>query len=175
MDATLYFEDRDLGCVRTHRLREFDPNRVPRSKYPLLLVLRGLEHPEPGASIHAFKTTIDAYIERSGAEVLVDNRTAMGGAPMGAGHLDQAGDRRARIEAKLWERLQASHVEVVDESQLHAGHPGAASGAGHFSVVVVSARFRGLSIVDAQRLVYEALTDEMEEAIHALRIRTLAE
>lgn len=87
--------------------------------------------------------------------------------------MSESGNRRSRIEAKLSERLAASHVEVVDESHLHRGHPGALSGAGHFSVVVCSMRFRGLSAMDAQRLVYEALGDEMEHAIHALRIRTL--
>ena len=82
-------------------------------------------------------------------------------------------DRRARIERKLRERLAAVHVEVVDESHLHAGHAGAASGAGHFRALVVSPRFAGLSLVAAQRLVYEALDDEMGSEIHALSVRTL--
>jgi BolA protein len=82
-------------------------------------------------------------------------------------------DRRARIERKLRERLLALHVEVVDESHLHVGHAGAASGAGHFRALVVSSRFAGLSLVAAQRLVYEALADEMESAIHALSVKTL--
>jgi len=80
--------------------------------------------------------------------------------------------RRARIEAKLRDRLAASHVEVQDESHLHAGHAGAASGGGHFRATIVSARFDGLSRVRAQQLVYEALDDEMGSAIHALAMRT---
>ena len=83
-------------------------------------------------------------------------------------------ERRVRIERKLRERLAAVHVEVVDESHLHAGHAGAASGAGHFRALVVSPRFAGLSLVAAQRLVYEALGDEMGSEIHALSVRTLA-
>ncbi len=82
-------------------------------------------------------------------------------------------DRRARIERKLSERLAALHVEVVDESHLHVGHAGAASGGGHFRALVVSPRFEGLSRVAAQRLVYEALGDEMGGEIHALSVRTL--
>jgi BolA protein len=38
---------------------------------------------------------------------------------------------------------------------------------------VVSPRFAGLSLVAAQRLVYEALADEMGGEIHALSVRTL--
>jgi BolA protein len=82
-------------------------------------------------------------------------------------------ERRERIEAKLRERLAAEHVEVVDESHLHAGHAGAAGGGGHFRALVVSARFEGLGPVAAQRLVYDALADEMGGEIHALSIRTL--
>jgi len=81
-------------------------------------------------------------------------------------------ERRARIERKLRERLEASEVRVIDDSAAHAGHAGAASGAGHFCAFVVSERFAGLSRVAAQRLVYEALADEMGAAIHALSIRT---
>ena len=82
--------------------------------------------------------------------------------------------RRARIEAKLRERLAATHVELLDESHLHAGHAGAASGAGHFRATIVSQQFAGLSRLEAQRLVYRALSDEMGDQIHALTMRTLA-
>ena len=59
-----------------------------------------------------------------------------------------------------------------DDSAAHAGHAGAASGAGHFRAFIVSEKFEGLSKVAAQRLVYAALDDEMGSAIHALSIRT---
>lgn len=81
--------------------------------------------------------------------------------------------RAQRIEAQLRQALDASHVEVVDESALHVGHAGAASGAGHFRVCVVSAQFEGKPRVAAQRLVYRALADMMESEIHALSIRAL--
>ncbi len=82
-------------------------------------------------------------------------------------------ERRQRIETKLREGLGADHVEVIDESHLHVGHAGAASGAGHFRATVVSSRFAGLGLVEAQRLVYQALGDEMGGEIHALALRTL--
>jgi len=82
-------------------------------------------------------------------------------------------ERAARIEQKLRERLEVVHVEVVDESHLHVGHAGAADGRGHFRVVIVSPRFQGLGRVAAQRVVYEALGEEMESEIHALSISAL--
>lgn len=81
-------------------------------------------------------------------------------------------DRRNRIESRLREALAASHVEVVDESHLHAGHAGAASGGGHFRATIVSDRFESLSRIARQRLVYEMLAAEMGGEIHAFSMRT---
>ncbi|MCS5635267.1 MAG: BolA family transcriptional regulator, partial [Myxococcota bacterium] len=52
-------------------------------------------------------------------------------------------DRRSRIEEKLARELEVLHLEVVDESHLHAGHEGARSGGGHFRATIVSSRFEG--------------------------------
>ncbi len=81
-------------------------------------------------------------------------------------------NRPDRIESKLREHLSATHVEVIDESHLHAGHVGAQSGGGHFRVTVVSDRFEGLSTLQSQRLVFQALADEMRTEIHALSMST---
>ena len=80
----------------------------------------------------------------------------------------------ARIEATLRQALSATDVRVEDESALHAGHAGAASGGGHYRVTVVSALFTGKTSVQRHRLVYAALADEMPRTIHALALTTLA-
>ncbi|HEY5657938.1 MAG TPA: BolA family protein [Myxococcota bacterium] len=82
-------------------------------------------------------------------------------------------DRRLYIEEKLRDALDAARVEVVDESALHAGHAGAASGGGHFRALIVSDRFAGKSLLERQRLVYAALAEEMSGQIHALSMTTL--
>ncbi len=81
--------------------------------------------------------------------------------------------RSQAIKAALEQKLDATHVEVVDQSTLHEGHAGSAVGGGHYQVLVVSDRFDGLNRVAAQRLVYEALGDLMQTEIHALSMRTL--
>jgi BolA protein len=77
-----------------------------------------------------------------------------------------------RIETALRRALAPLHLEVVDESALHAGHPGAAGG-GHFRALVVSDRFQGQDLLTRQRMVYAALGDAMKSEIHALALRTL--
>jgi len=76
------------------------------------------------------------------------------------------------IKRKLGAALDATHVEVVDESHRHAGHAGARGGGGHYEVTVVTAAFEGLPPLARHRLVYRALADEMSGAIHALSLRT---
>jgi len=81
-----------------------------------------------------------------------------------------------RVE-RLKERLQAlepEHLEVIDDSHRHAGHAGAADGRGHFTVLVMSKRFAGLSTLRRHRLVYEVVGDLMISDIHALSIQALA-
>jgi len=83
-------------------------------------------------------------------------------------------DRLGRIEAKLRGAFEPVHMEVVDESHLHAGHAGARSGAGHYRVTIVSTRFDDAGRIERQRMVYGVLADEMGPEIHALSLTTLA-
>jgi len=82
--------------------------------------------------------------------------------------------RVARIEERLRAALDPVDLEVIDDSHLHAGHAGAADGRGHFTVIVVSERFRGVPVVRRHRLVYEAVGDMMTTDVHALSIQALA-
>jgi BolA protein len=82
--------------------------------------------------------------------------------------------RVARIEERLRTALEPVELQVIDESHRHVGHAGAADGHGHYSVIVVSERFRGLPVVRRHRLVYEAVGDMMTTDVHALSIQALA-
>ncbi|MBU3577966.1 BolA family transcriptional regulator [Polynucleobacter sp. UK-Kesae-W10] len=66
------------------------------------------------------------------------------------------------------------HLEIEDESHLHAGHAGAASGGGHFKVTIVAPEFKGLNLVSRHRAIYEALKTHIPSEIHALTISALS-
>ena len=81
-----------------------------------------------------------------------------------------------RIEAireRLKKNLNPSQLDIIDESHLHAGHVGAAGGAGHFTVTIVSDQFNNKSLIERHRLVYQAVDDLMQTEIHALSIQAL--
>ncbi len=76
------------------------------------------------------------------------------------------------IEATLRERLEPTHLEVLDESAAHAGHAGA-NGLGfgtHFRVRIGGPRLAGLGRVQAHRLVYDALQAYIDAGLHAVAI-----
>lgn len=77
------------------------------------------------------------------------------------------------IEQRMRADLEAASIDLIDESALHAGHAGAAGGGGHYRMRIVSPRFAGLSRIARHRLVYDALSDLMRNAIHALTIEAL--
>ena len=82
--------------------------------------------------------------------------------------------RDERLRARIVAALAPLHLALTDDSGAHTGHPGAAGGAGHYTVVVVSARFAGLPLVARHRLVYDAVGDLMPNEVHALAITAYA-
>lgn len=86
------------------------------------------------------------------------------------------------IEMLLRERLEAafspSFLEVQNDSSLHAGHNHRARTAGetHFTIVIVSPAFSGVSRLKRHQMVYNLFKKEMadEDGIHALVIKAFA-
>lgn len=83
-------------------------------------------------------------------------------------------DRISRIRAALSEALATEDIVIRDDGHKHIGHPGAATGLGHFHVTIRSPRFAGINMIDRHRLVYEALGELLKTDIHAVQIRALA-
>jgi BolA family transcriptional regulator, general stress-responsive regulator len=79
------------------------------------------------------------------------------------------------LREKLMIALEPIRLDIVNESELHAGHrnsPG--TGESHFRLLIVSPRFAGLSRVARHRLVNEALAGLVGGRVHALALSTHA-
>lgn len=74
------------------------------------------------------------------------------------------------LRQRLMDSLSPTELTIENESHLHAGHAGAASGAQHFAIRIVSPQFAGINRMAQHRLVYAAVADLMLNPIHALRI-----
>lgn len=82
-------------------------------------------------------------------------------------------NRVEAIRERLTSQLNPSELDIIDESHLHAGHAGAASGAGHFAVTIVADEFKGKSLIERHRAIYLAVDDLMKTEIHALSIKAI--
>ena len=83
-------------------------------------------------------------------------------------------DRVQQIQDMLEAAFSPSHLQVKDQSHLHAGHAGAQGGMGHFEVTIVADAFSERSRIERHRLVYTALGTMMQTDIHALKVNAFA-
>jgi BolA protein len=83
------------------------------------------------------------------------------------------GDLASTLRTRLQD-LAPSALEIHDDSAEHVGHPGAAGGGGHFSLLIVSNAFRGISRLERHQKVLARVSDLLPHPIHALSIKALA-
>uniref|UniRef100_A0A8D0G859 BolA-like protein 1 n=1 Tax=Sphenodon punctatus TaxID=8508 RepID=A0A8D0G859_SPHPU len=72
------------------------------------------------------------------------------------------------IRSKLQQSLEPIHLEVINESHMHAVPRGSET---HFRVAVASIRFEGMSLIQRHRLVNQILQEELAGPVHALSIQ----
>ncbi|MBU2357956.1 BolA family protein [Loktanella sp. M215] len=77
----------------------------------------------------------------------------------------------ADIRDALTRGLSPEHLEVINESHLHAGHSGDdGSGESHWQVVIGAASLDGKSRLAKHRAVHDALGPDIIDRLHALAI-----
>ena len=76
-------------------------------------------------------------------------------------------NRQTTIETLLTQSLTPLHLEVLDESHMHAVPVGAQS---HFRVLVVSDQFEGEGALARHRRVNGLLREEFGRGLHALAL-----
>ena len=82
--------------------------------------------------------------------------------------------RITAFEEDLRKSFQVIDLLIEDESHLHDGHAGAATGGGHFKLKIIAPEFNGLSLVARHRAVYSALNRHIPKEIHALTITAIS-
>lgn len=93
---------------------------------------------------------------------------------------DASGPVATRIEAKLTAAFRPLELEITNQSHLHEGHAGAPAhddpdrAESHFKVRIVAELFEGMSRIERQRQVNEALAEELAGPVHMLSMETVA-
>ena len=79
------------------------------------------------------------------------------------------------IQKRLTNHFSPEELQIVDESQNHAGHAGvAATGGAHIRIAIKSKSIEGLTRVEKHRKINACLEDLLKSnQIHALSIKIL--
>ncbi|KZO96556.1 bola-like protein [Calocera viscosa TUFC12733] len=81
------------------------------------------------------------------------------------------------IRSKLTALLSPTALDIQNDSWKHRHHApmreiGGGDGETHFAVQVVSPEFEGKNTMARHRMIYAALSEEMQEGLHALSLTT---
>lgn len=91
--------------------------------------------------------------------------------------------KQSAMEAKLVAAFAPEHLEIINESHLHAGHHhhgsdhhAAFNGSGetHFRIRIVAHAFADMSRIARHRAINEVLKDELANGVHALALEPSA-
>ncbi|PJE77839.1 DNA-binding transcriptional regulator BolA [invertebrate metagenome] len=76
---------------------------------------------------------------------------------------------QTHLETKLTQALNPEHLEIINESYMHHVPEGSES---HFKVIIVSHSFEGKMAVKRHQLIYQLLSEELQQSVHALALHT---
>lgn len=84
----------------------------------------------------------------------------------------EKGPVQQEMEARLVAALAPTRLVVTNDSARHRGHAGDdGSGESHFTVEIEAPAFAGMTRLERQRAVNQALGDLLRDRIHALAIK----
>jgi len=78
---------------------------------------------------------------------------------------------KEKITDILNEAFTIDTLKVIDDSDKHIGHPESIGSGGHFTVYIISDDFKGKTLLERHRLIYQVLMKELQTEIHALAIK----
>ena len=75
-----------------------------------------------------------------------------------------------KVKAKINEKLITEQLTIVDNSNLHSRHKSFDSEKFYLKLIIKSDKLKSMSKIEAHKLIFSILRDEMKSKIHALEI-----
>ena len=75
-----------------------------------------------------------------------------------------------KIKTKINKRINPEQIMLIDNSNLHAKHKSFDSAKLHLKLIIKCAKLKNMSKIDAHKVIFSILKDEMKNKIHALEI-----
>ena len=75
-----------------------------------------------------------------------------------------------KIKAKINNKLSPEQILLIDNSYLHSKHKSFDSNKFHIKLIIKSEKLKNMKKIDAHKVIFSILNDEMKNKIHALEI-----
>ena len=74
------------------------------------------------------------------------------------------------IKTKITNKFNPDQVELIDNSHFHKSHKSFDSNKFHLKIIIKSKKLKNMKKIDAHKIIFSILNDEMKNNIHALEI-----
>ena len=75
-----------------------------------------------------------------------------------------------KIKAKINNKLSPEQILLIDNSYLHTKHKSFNPNRFHLKLIIKSKKLKNMEKIDAHKVIFSILNDEMKNKIHALEI-----
>ena len=75
-----------------------------------------------------------------------------------------------KVKAKINNKLGPEQILLIDNSYLHTKHKSFDSNKFHLKLIIKSKKLKNMGKIDAHKVIFSILNDEMKNKIHALEI-----
>ena len=75
-----------------------------------------------------------------------------------------------KVKAKINNKLSPEQILLIDNSYLHTKHKSFDPNRFHLKLVIKSKKLKNMERIDAHKVIFSILNDEMKNKIHALEI-----
>ena len=75
-----------------------------------------------------------------------------------------------KVKAKINKKLEPEQILLIDNSNLHTKRKSFDSSKFHLKLIIKCARLKNMGKIDAHKVIFSILKEEMKNEIHALEI-----
>ena len=75
-----------------------------------------------------------------------------------------------KVKEKINNKLSPEQILLIDNSYLHTKHKSFDSNRFHLKLIIKSEKLKNMKKIDAHKVIFSILNDEMKNKIHALEI-----
>ena len=78
-----------------------------------------------------------------------------------------------KVKEKIEKKLHPEYISIINKSNLHTKHQSFDSNKYYFKIVIKSKKLKNMGKIDAHKVIFSILKEEIKNKIHALEIEII--